>query len=240
MKKVLILEDNRTTSRHISKIIQELDVKCKVYCFDKTKDAYEYVLENMIDLFIVDIILDTSKPGDSSGLKFVESIRKIEWYEFAPVIFVTSLEDSKLYSYEQLHCYNFIEKPFDTNKLKKIIEKCLRFPAYKKEEKTLYFRKDGIILSVESDDIVYAECNNHIIYIHTKERDTMSVPYITLKKLISELEGLNFIQCSRNTIINKHFIHNIDITNRIIQLKDNYGSLEIGIMYKKCMKENFK
>lgn len=239
MKKVLLLEDNEAALEHLKKILQEVPVRNKVYACGKLQDAYQYTLEKQIDLFIVDIILDTSIPGDSSGLKFVDSIRKIEKYAFTPVIFVTSLEDAKLYTYERLHCYSFVEKPFDVKRLKELICKCLNFPGEQRQEKTLYFRKDGIILAVDRSEIVYAESVNHTMNIHTSRGDQMSIPYITLKRFLEETDSSEIIQCSRNTVVNKAFIHNIDIPNRMIQLKDGLGSIEIGIRFKKQLREEF-
>ncbi len=240
MKKILILEDNAVAIEHLKVLIAELEVKCDVYATHDLKDAYQYILENTVDLFIIDIILDTSRPGDTSGLKFVDNLRKIEQYAFVPVIFVTSLEDSKLYTYEKLHCYSFIEKPFDSKVVKKTIEKCLRFPSKECEKKTLYFRKDGIILAVELEKFVYAECINHIMHIHIDNGEILKIPYVTLKKLLNDTADYNIVQCSRNTLINRDFVYNVDITNRIIQLKDNHGRVEIGVMFKKYMKEIFQ
>ncbi len=240
MKKVLILEDNLVMNRYLQKIISEIDIKNQVFSFTILKDAYQCVLEKDIDLFIVDIILDTSLPGDSSGLKFVDRIRKIESYAFTPVIFVTSLEDAKLYTYEKLHCYSFMEKPFDVEKLKRLVKECLNFPGKEETRKTLYFRKEGIILSVDIEDIVYAESINHIMNIHTKRGDVLSIPYITLKKLIEDTDSIDFIQCSRSVIVNKNFVHNVDIPNQIIRLKEEFGSIEIGIRLKKQIKKIFK
>ncbi len=240
MKKVLILEDNVVAVEHLKALILELEVKCDVYATHDLKDAYQYILENTVDLFIIDIILDTSRPGDTSGLKFVDNLRKIEQYAFAPVIFVTSLEDSKLYTYEKLHCYSFIEKPFDSKVVKRTIEKCLQFPSKEREKKTLYFRKDGIVLAVDVENIVYAECINHIMHIHIDNGEILKIPYVTLKKLLNDTADYNIIQCSRNTLINKDFVYNVDITNRIIQMKDNHGRVEIGVMFKKYMKEIFQ
>lgn len=237
MKKVLVLEDNPAMLVHLSDIIQEIEIKTEVYCFNNAKDAYQCALEKVIDLFVIDIILDTSRLGDSSGLNFVENIRKIGRYGLVPIIFVTSLEDAKLYSYENLHCYKFIEKPFAVEQVRKTIEECLWFPGMVNEVKTLYFRKDGIILAVDRKDIVYAESNNHILSIHTQKHDILKIPYITIKKFLSDVDSNNFVQCSRNTVINKNFISNVDVPNRIIQMKDNLGRVEIGIMYKKLMKE---
>lgn len=239
LKKILILEDNLAALEHLAGIVRELDTRNALYTFTNIKDAYQCAMERTIDLFLVDIILDTSHPGDASGLKFVENIRRIEHYSFTPIIFITSLEDARSYTYENLHCYSFIEKPFDVNRVKLSVEQCLRFPGNAPNTKTLYFRRDGIILAVERDEIVYAESIDHIMHIHTKQGDVLKIPYITIKKLLEETDSLDMIQCSRNTIINKNFVQNVDIPNRIIQLKGDFGRVEIGIMFKKSVKESF-
>ncbi len=239
MKKILILEDNLAALEHLAGIVRELDTRNALYTFTNIKDAYQCAMERTIDLFLVDIILDTSHPGDASGLKFVENIRRIEHYSFTPIIFITSLEDARSYTYENLHCYSFIEKPFDVNRVKLSVEQCLRFPGNAPNTKTLYFRRDGIILAVERDEIVYAESIDHIMHIHTKQGNVLKIPYITIKKLLEETDSLDMIQCSRNTIINKNFVQNVDIPNRIIQLKGDFGRVEIGIMFKKSVKESF-
>lgn len=239
LKKILILEDNLAALEHLAGIVRELDTRNALYTFTNIKDAYQCAMERTIDLFLVDIILDTSHPGDASGLKFVENIRRIEHYSFTPIIFITSLEDARSYTYENLHCYSFIEKPFDVNRVKLSVEQCLRFPGNAPNTKTLYFRRDGIILAVERDEIVYAESIDHIMHIHTKQGNVLKIPYITIKKLLEETDSLDMIQCSRNTIINKNFVQNVDIPNRIIQLKGDFGRVEIGIMFKKSVKESF-
>lgn len=240
LKKILILEDNAIAIEHLKVLIAELEVKCDVYATHDLQEAYQYIFENTIDLFIIDIILDTSRPGDTSGLKFVDNLRKIGKYEFTPVIFVTSLEDSKLYTYEKLQCYRFIEKPFDSILVRKTVEKCLRFPSKEREKKTLYFRKEGIVLAVEVETIVYVECINHIMHIHLDNGEILRIPYVTLKKLLNDTTEYDIIQCSRNTLVNRTFIQNVDNTNRFIQLKNNHGMLEIGVMFRKYIKELFK
>ncbi len=240
IKKILVLEDNMTTSDCIGRILLEIDNRNQIFSYSDLKGAYQCILEKRIDLFIIDIILDTCKPGDSSGLKFVDRIRTIEKYAFTPVIFISSLEDAKLYTYEKLHCYRFVEKPFDTEMLKRIVSECLNFPCSVETRKTLYFRKDGIILAVDREDIVYAESINHIMNIHTTRGDMLKIPYITLKKLIEDVDSIDIIQCSRSTLVNMTFIDNVDIPNQIIRLKEGFGNVEIGIMYKKKLREIFK
>lgn len=237
MKKILILEDNYVAREHLASLINELEIQNTLFRCDNIKDAYQYALERDIDLFLVDIILKPNSPGDSSGLKFVDSIRKIDRYAFTPVIIVTSLEDAKLCSYEKLHCYSFVEKPFDPEKLKELVRQCLRFPEKRQLPKTLYFRKDGIILSVNMEDIVYVNARNHMLDIHTQQGDVLSIPYVTLKKFLAEADNPDIVQCSRSTVINKKFISNVDIPNQLIRLKGGTEQVEIGMMYKKYFRE---
>jgi len=69
LKKILILEDNPVALEHLETLVREVDARNDIYAFDNIKDAYQCAMEKTIDLFLIDIILDTKKPGDASGLK---------------------------------------------------------------------------------------------------------------------------------------------------------------------------
>ena len=150
------------------------------------------------------------------------------------------ITDAKLYTYEKLHCYSFMEKPFNPDKLKELVKQCLKFPFGEKKRKTMYFRKDGIILATDREDIVYVECVKHVLHIHTVQGDLLYIPYVTLKKFLSDADSVDFIQCSRSSVVNRCYIHHVDITNRIILLKNQMGTVEIGITYKTQLREIFK
>ncbi len=212
--------------------------KTEVFPFDNAKDACQCALKSTIDLFIIDIMLEAHKSGDTSGLSFVEDIRRIKRYGFTPVIIVTVLYDQKLITYEELHCYSFIEKPFDKDRLKGLIEEALAFPGTDSGTKTLKFRKDGIILAVERARIVYVESINHILNIHTTN-DVMRIPYKTIKDFLEEVDSNDFLQCSRSIVVNRRYVHNVDLVNRVIQFQEGMGRVDIGIMYKNQVKEMF-
>lgn len=239
MKKILILEDDALLRKQLVQLAKEADGENQVFDCDNVGAAYQAAMEKNIDLFLTDIILDRSKRGDVSGLKFVESIRKLPQYEFVPVVMITSLMDERLYAYEKLHCYTFMEKPFVPEKVKQTIQECLRFSRNSKKADTLYFRKDGIILAVEQEDIVYAESVKHSMYLHTKQGEVLEIPYLTVKKLLEELDSEDFLQCNRSTVFNRHFMRNVDFTNQFIQLTDN-SRLEIGMIFKKDLRERFQ
>ena len=231
MKKILVLEDKEIHIRTLEKVLEGID-NVQVLVAESIETAYKSALENTINLFLIDIILDTEIRGDVSGLKFVESIREMPKYSFTPLIFITSLEDPKLYAYRELHCFGYIEKPFDPTTVKKLIEQALEFPCCENKDKTIYFRSDGVMYAVNSKDIVYIENSKRKLFIYTtKERFT--VPYMTCKKILQELESDNFIQCSRYIIINKNYIELIDYVNRYIKLRGVKEAVEIGSSMKK-------
>lgn len=238
MKKVLIIEDNPNTLKYLEILVQEIDVNVDVFAFCNLTEAYKCLMEHTIDLFMVDIILDVRKPGDSSGLNFVDNIRGIKKYIFTPVIFITSLEDPKLYSYERLHCYGYIEKPFNPIQVKELVKQSLEFPGEIKP-KILHFRKDGIIITVEREKIVYVESRSHILYIHINRGECLEIPYITIKKFLEMVDSNKFLQCSRNTIVNICYIEKVDVANRYIIMKNKMGTVDIGITFRTLVKGIF-
>ena len=58
-------------------------------------------------------------------------------------------------------------------------------------------------------------------------------PYKSCKKIVEDIASKDFIQCNKNTVVNRQYIHNIDGTNRYITLVENRGKLEIGPRLKK-------
>ena len=67
----------------------------------------------------------------------------------------------------------------------------------------------------------------------------MQIPYKTIKGFLEEADSNDFLQCSRSTVINRRFVHNVDFVNRVIQFQKGIGRVDIGIMYKNQMKEMF-
>ena len=240
MKNILILEDYEAHRNILMKILQEIE-GIRIYVATNKEEAYQIAIEKNIHLFLVDIILNTEIRGDVSGLNFVEAIRKIPKYVFVPLIFITSLEDPQLYAYKNLHCFGYIEKPFEPEYVKNLIKQALKFPDLKeeyKEEKTVYFRVDGVIYAVKSNDIIYMENSKRQLKIFTA-KETMIIPYKTCNQIMEEVGYENFIQCSRFTIVNKRYIQRIDYVNRYIKLKGVEKQIDIGITMKTRVRDAF-
>lgn len=234
-KQVLILEDDSNSAKEIETVLKAIDEDIIVYEADSLQRAYHIAIECHIHLFIVDIILNPSNSGDISGLGFVQELRKIKKYEYVPVIFVSSLEDPKLFSYSQLYCLGYIEKPFERKQLEKYVLRALQFPVAEDEDRYIFFRADGLVYSKRIGEICYFEISRRCIKVHCTN-DELVIPYKTCEELIKEIDSPLFVQCSRFCIINKKFIEYIDYRNRYVKLKNFDKLLEIG----SCMKSKFK
>ena len=230
---VLILEDNQETLRILEKIVLSVSPKETIYTVDNTAEAYKLAIETSIDVFMVDIVLDTSKKGDTSGIKFAEKIRGMEKYIFTPLIFITSLEDPEMYAYRNLHSFGYIEKPFLYKDVADLVEQALHYHTRKEDSATLFFRKDGILYPAKCSLIRYMELVNKQMCINMATGDELKIPYKSFKEILLEANYSKFIQCSRNGVVNVDYIANIDKTNRFISIKHSDKKIEIGLTFAK-------
>ena len=238
-KAILIIEDDAEQLDMLKQLVMAVGANAEIYTADNVTSAYRILMEKTIDVFLADIILDTTKPGDTAGIRLVEKIRKIPKYMFTPVIFITSLEDPAMYAYTDLNCMGYIEKPFAPERVVKLVVKALNYTTEREKEVSLTFRKDGILYPVKLKEIVYMESLNHIMYIHLLDGSVLEIPYKTCKQVMQETDTNCLMQCSRSTLVNKEYVLSIDAPNRFLTLKDDLGMLDIGITYKKKILAEF-
>ena len=232
MKTILILEDNAREMEHLVKIVAKMELEITVKCASNLEQAYHMAMENTIDVFILDIILEPRVSGDASGVKFADNIRGVERYRFTPIIFTTSLEDPNLYAYSDIHCYSYIEKPYDTDIVCAVITEALNMPLEEQGGDNLYYKSRGSLHKLSKDQIIYIENNRSGRVVHTTS-DERFMAYKPCKKILAELGSEKFVQCNRYVIVNKDFIDTVDSVNRYITLRGCKEPLEIGVVYKK-------
>lgn len=222
----------------MKRLVQELSREVFVYDVDNLQEAYQILLENTIDLFIIDIVLDRNKKNDISGVKLANVVRDIPYYAFTPIIFVTSLIDPKLFAYSNLHCFCYLEKPFSQEEARSVIRDAMEYSTPKKEMSTFCLRKGGILFPIQVDDIVYIESFNRSILIYRKDGKTDKMPYMTCRQILQEAGNSSLLQCNRSVIVNKNYIWSVDRVNRYIVLRDCGKQVDIGVTYlKKVMSE---
>lgn len=237
MKKVLIVEDNLETSELLKGLVHQADASVKVFQAENVETAYSCAMKSTIDLFLVDLILDPGKKGgDMSGAEFVQKIRGVKKYFFTPVIIATSLYDTKMYLYSETHCFQFVEKPFSSEKMLELIKQALYHSTRSDEQTNWYYKIDGMVGSVPIAEIIYAKNRKEEMTI-TTVKDSIHVSYKTCQEMLKELDTHDFEMCQRGVIVNRNFIERIDFTNRYIYLRGCKDVLDIGLYLKKRFKK---
>lgn len=234
-RRIMILEDDRIAMENIMRIISGLHKDIAVFCADTLEKAYSIVMEQQIHLLIVDIILKPENPCDVSGFRFVQELREMKKYAYVPVIFVTSLEDPKLYSYSELNCFGYIEKPYDEEMVRKYVLRALDFPIKEDKDRCIYFRRDGIAYCRHVSEIYYLEISRRRILVHCRD-EVLEIPYKTSEEIMKELDSPEFVKCSRHFIVNKRHIDLIDYTRRYIKMRNLDDLIEIGATMKKRLR----
>lgn len=235
-KNVLILEDNKTAIERLQKIIGEIDKETRVWSATDSLEGYQLAMQYTMDVFMVDIVLDSRENGDVSGIEFAQKIRSIQKYAFTPIIFTTSLVDPKMYAFTDLHSFAYLEKPYSSQEVKKALLQALQYTTQREENKKLFFRRDGLLFAVNLAEVVYIENYFHKLKIQTVN-EVLEMPYRSCKKLMEDIESEEFLQCNRNSIVNTRFIEAVDFSNRRIIMKSDYGRIEIGKVYVKDAKK---
>ncbi len=230
IRKVLIVEDDASSMEMLARLIEEVNPSSIIFRATKAAEVYRIIHENLIDLFLLDIILNTKDASDLTGINIAEEIRTIDKYKFTPIIFITSLEDPEMYSYKELHSFKYIEKPIHINETKQVISEAIEYKTMPVKEKVLHFRKGGIIYTVKENDIIYMESRLHLLRVYTKN-EYLEIPYKTCKGMLSVLDSELFVQCSKSVIVNREYIKNVDTVNRYIELEFGYKNVAIGKKY---------
>lgn len=184
--------------------------------------------------FFIDINLDIENENDQSGIEFARLLRKNRKYEFTPVIMVTSIASLEMTSFREIHCYQYIVKPYDRKTVEDVIQKIVMHDKIA-EEKYIIVKKNGINYKIKCDAIQYVQAITRGVQIKlTKE--TVKVPYLTIKEFMKKVDLEDFIQCHRMYVVNKKHIVSIDVVNRMIELEDK-NMVEIGVTYKDKIKD---
>lgn len=238
-KNILIVNENLQYAEKLREMVLGMNRYLEITLIDNVKNAYEYIMNITVDMFILDTVMDAEKPGDISGIRLAEQIREIKKYVLTPIIFVTTAKDPELYAYEELNCLGYFVKPFPIERFLAKVRRGLYYRTVRNEDRTLFFRKGGIIYPIRIKEIAYIESIAHSMYIHMVDGNVVEVLYKTYSSILREADSECLLQCSRSVVLNKKYIMSLDFPNRSIVMKYDLGKIDIGSTYKKRVKEEF-
>lgn len=131
MKKIMIVDDSPEIIFTLKDGLENSHLDCEVITFDGGQPFLDYIKENPSgDLIILDIMMP--KVNGWEVLKILKN--NAEW-EKSPIIFLTAKIDNFSKGYGKLIAEEYMEKPFDMNKLIERIENLLNKPKEFSDEK---------------------------------------------------------------------------------------------------------
>lgn len=126
MTDVLILEDELTSLQALSEILTTYSDDIRVHKASSLKEAKDLLDQEIrYGLFLLDVNLSGEDREDIGGILFAREIRERFEYTFTPIVMVTAIGNMEMQAYRELHCYQYIMKPFHREQVEEVVQKVL-------------------------------------------------------------------------------------------------------------------
>ncbi|CAG7838729.1 Transcriptional regulatory protein NatR [Clostridium haemolyticum] len=241
MYSILIVEDDEFQRASLKKMLQSLNKRFNIYEASNALDAFNLAKDVEINLFLVDIELE-----ESSGLHLANKLRTVSKYKFTWIIFLTTHIEFLTEAFIKVHCYDFILKPYNKNKVitmvKDIMEHDIKKDLIKLERKKVTFEvANKIYVKIYVDEIIFIEVSINSIILYTVKRN-YELKRTTLKKILSLIDEKNIIQSHKSFAINLNYISKIEkLDSRLFKsyFRNCNDTALIGNKFKETILDKF-
>ena len=179
-----------------------------------------------------DILLLDIQMSGKNGMETAKELRKRN--KTAIIIFVTALDDFVFQAFD-VGAFHYLVKPFEDGKFAEVLLNAVKQSedrkkqeraGRKREQPSLMITTGGEHVSVNLEDIVYAEVFDRKVILHTMDAD---IEYYGKMKELEEKAGDEFFRTHRSFLVNFGFIRKYDATTvylkkgQALMAKQNYG-----------------
>lgn len=242
MINILIVEDDHKQRENLIKMIYEVDNNLKIYEAECKEEAIRISKEILIDFFYIDISLK-----DSSGLDLALELRNIEKYNLSWIIFITTHINYMLQAFKEIHCYDYIIKPYDKEVVIKMTKLLISGrnslnSSQSKDRHIVFELQKGISIKVNADDIIFIEVNLRLMTVYTKHGN-YKVKRLSLGKALEMIDCDSIVQSHKSFAINTDFISKIQsISSKVweISLENCEEKALLSYNYKDDIMKKFK
>lgn len=242
MTRILILEDSKDCLDAVTVMVEKVSghvCAVPVNSLKEARAALDDEAQPPFQAFLLDINLDSGNNDDISGITFAREVRMRKEYVFTPIIMITSLANMELTAYRELHCYQYLVKPYNEEDIQKLVGKLL-FLSQQGETRDAFVvvRKDSINYKLFCKDIICIKAvprGVHFVLL----REEMKVLYLSIKQLMEKLPVDKFLQVHRMCVVNQDYIDYVDTVNGLIRMK-NGDQVDIGTTYKNEIKKKLR
>lgn len=231
MLNFVLCDDNLNIVKKLKEMLEMLfiknDIDAKVgFYTDKPEEILKYEKNNIVDVLILDINLNSN----ISGIDLAKEIRKHNKKVY--LIFSTGHLEYSLVAYS-VKTFDYLPKPLTIERLEITVNRLLDDLSNSSSKKFIKLDKKTII---NEEEIIYIKKDGMKLVFCTNSRNYET--YNSFNKIKSLLPD-NFVRCHKSYIANTDTIQNINVsTNTVLFNNDLY--CDIGPKYKKNLMEVFK
>lgn len=232
MINILIVEDDSKQRENFVKMMREADKNLNVYEAESKHEAMKILEKTCIDLFYIDIALK-----NSSGLELAFEIRNIGKYRFKWVIFTTTHLQYMIQAFKEIHCYDYLIKPYDKNEVIKMTKELISGIHINKLEENkdkhiVFDLKNGISIKINVDEIIFIEVNFRVMTIYTKS-NRYEVKRLSLNKVLEMIDCDSIVQSHKSFVVNTTYINKIEsISSKVWEISLNCCEVKVPLSYK--------
>lgn len=240
MTNILIVEDTITDVQFYKDAIIPND-KVKLLFAKSGEEALRIIEAVDIDIFFFDVKL----PG-IDGFQLAKRIREIPKYALTYIVFITGYSENQLEVFKELHCYDYIVKPFCVEefaaKTVSLINKVSSQKKEPKKNKIVFLPTCSGDYLIQADEILFAEIRRNDCYVYL-EKEVLRLLGVSLKNLIDNVNDEYFLRCHKSFAVNVNKIYSIkEVNYRLWQIsfRDNNEVIDVGSKYYNSVMTKYK
>lgn len=197
-----ICDDQKEVRELLAEKVKTLYPDGDLICYENGYDVLDE--KNLPDL----LFLDIQMPG-IDGMETARALRRID--KAMIIIFVTAIEDYVFQAFD-VGAFHYLVKPYTDEKLAEVLHSAAeqlsdRNNETKKEMPRLMITAGGRHITVNIEDIVYAEVFDRKVVIHTLDAD---IEYYGKMKELEKRVGDGFYRPHRAYLVNFNYIKKYD------------------------------
>lgn len=231
MLNFVLCDDNLSIVKRLKEMLEILfvkdDIDAKVgFYTDKPEEILKYEKENIIDVLILDINLNS----DISGIDLAKKIR--DHNKKVYLIFSTGHLEYSLVAYS-VKTFDYLPKPLTLERLEITVNRLLDDLNNNSSKKFIQINKKTII---NEQDINYIKRDGmKLVFCTNSGNYEMYSSFNKIKDILPD----NFVRCHKSYIANTSTIQNINVNHNILFFNNNLYC-DIGPKYKNNLMEVFK
>lgn len=200
--RIAVVDDERPARSELMHQLLEIAPEAIIFEADSGAAALVMMSRDIYDLVFIDINL-----GDIEGTVLASTVKQI--MPKARIIFATAYSQYAVRAFE-IGVSNYILKPFDKNRLERIVENCrkeLESSCTKPLSNRLPVNCNRRIVLVDIESIVFIETDNRSCVIHTKNGDLTES--LSIGEYEKKLSGNRFFRIHKSYLVNLEQIQEI-------------------------------